>query len=156
MDTMSAEEKKRRTDKLVSAIPPIEWGAAAAEAVKRLRWEGHEPSPADAAPGQQALGSDKARIHSTFHDKHDGVSDDSDSDLDEDGNGLILGPDGLPELTEGSAQVVGQEELEFGEGEVNEFLDFTREMLGLSPQQYRDILDSRQKRGGKQFTDCKC
>ena len=147
---MSLEEKRRRMDKLVPPILPTEWGAAASEAAKLLN------SPASPARTAVVLASDgsardanKERFHSTFHDKHDGVSDDSDSDFDADGNELILGFDGEKESEEDAAQILNDEELKFGQGEMNEFLDFTREALGLSPEQYKDILDSRKKRGGE-------
>ena len=151
---MTTEEKKRRMDRLVPALQDTEWGAAAAQAAKALDSSAstNSPSRMDAGKANAAQSSYQTRVHSTFHDKHDGVSDDSDSEIDGDGHEFAFGLNGELDQGEDAAQIVGDDQLEFGEGELDEFLNFTREALGLSPDQYNDIVDTRRKRGGENFS----
>ena len=105
----------------------------------------------------------------TQSEKLDGVSDSSDSEGD--GEGGEGGPSrdpfmGAPASGAGHASLLeldDEEEeedgddrpqvmedddaFEFGDGEMEEFLKFTRDALGLTEAQYGDIVESRKKRG---------
>lgn len=68
-------------------------------------------------------------------DKYEGV--DSDDDTDEEDE----------ESEEDKPQVVGDVEIDMGEEE-EEFLEFSRQALGISDEQWNDILQDRKGRGG--------
>lgn len=74
-------------------------------------------------------------------DKYEGVDSDDETD-DEDGGG------GDEEEEEDQPQIVGEVEIDM-EGEEDEFLEFARQALGLSDQQWNDIVRERKGRGGK-------
>lgn len=73
-------------------------------------------------------------------DKYDGVDSDDESDDKE-----MLEDD---ESEEDMPQVVGDIEIDMGEEE-EEFLEFSRQALGISDEQWNDILQDRKGRGGK-------
>ncbi|KAI0935983.1 hypothetical protein AcV5_004245 [Taiwanofungus camphoratus] len=72
-------------------------------------------------------------------DKYEGVDSDDETD-DEDGGG------GDEEEEEDQPQIVGEVEIDM-EGEEDEFLEFARQALGLSDQQWNDIVRERKGRG---------
>lgn len=74
-------------------------------------------------------------------DKYDGVDSDDDSD---DENG----PEQDDESEEEQPQVVGEIEVDMHEEE-EEFLEFSRQALGISDEQWGEIMRDRKGRGGK-------
>lgn len=72
-------------------------------------------------------------------DHYDGVDSDDESDEDE--------PADDAESDEDRPQVVGDIEVDMDEEE-DEFLEFSRQALGISDAQWNDIVQDRQRRGG--------
>ncbi len=80
------------------------------------------------------------RVKSKFEvEKYDGASDSSGSDT-----GDIRGYE-----DDSEPQVDGEPELEFGAEEMEDFLRFTRDALGLTEEQYQDIVEKRKSRTGE-------
>jgi len=75
-------------------------------------------------------------------DKYDGVDSDDETDEDE-----MVEDD---ESEEDRPQVVGDIEIDMGEEE-EEFLEFSRQALGISDEQWSEIVKDRQDRGGAYF-----
>lgn len=73
-------------------------------------------------------------------DQYDGVDSDDESDVDE-------VPEG-DESDEERPQVIGDIEIDMGEEE-EEFLEFSRQALGITDDQWNEIIQDRKKRGGK-------
>lgn len=121
----TAEEKQQDQDALVAPLPESEWGQKESTA---------PPPPPSTA--ETANDISKPRLEP---ESYEGASDDSSeaSDLDE------------PEDEAGNIREAEQEEPDVDmSGEMHDFLNFTRDALGLSEQQYADIIKSRQDRGG--------
>ena len=124
----TAAETKAAQDKLVPSLPTEEWGSHTQK--KPLPTPADDPPPLVSEPKLQP-------------DHYDGASDDEDDEdmMNEDESALQRDEDG--------AQIVdGDEEVDMDQ-EMEEFLKFTREALGLTAEQYEDILKSRSDRGGK-------
>lgn len=129
----TAAETKAAQDKLVPSLPTEEWGSHTQK--KPAEASTDEPPPLLSEPKLQP-------------DQYDGASDDEDDEdmLNEDESALQMNEDG--------AQIVdGDEEVDMDQ-EMEDFLKFTREALGLTAEQYEDILKSRSDRGGKQHCHC--
>jgi hypothetical protein len=93
---------------------------------------GQKPVAAEATQ----TSDDKRTASKLEPEKYDGASsDESDENMEMDGGEVVT-----------LANDEGEVEME---GEMEEFLRFTREALGLSDEQYQDILSSRRKRGGE-------
>lgn len=71
-------------------------------------------------------------------DKYDGI--DSDDETDEEDLG--------DESEEDRPQVVGDIEIDMEEEEEEEFLEFSRQALGISDEQWQEIIEDRKGRGG--------
>lgn len=76
-------------------------------------------------------------------DKYDGVDSDDESDEEE-------GPEKDDESDEDQPQVIGDIEVDMGEEE-EEFLEFSRQALGISDEQWGEIVRERKGRGGEYF-----
>jgi hypothetical protein len=120
--TMTADEKQQAMDKLVPTLPDSEWG------------EANVPPAEVKTDTTEQVQLPEPKLEG---EKYDGVSDDES----EDGGGGQI-----EELEDEDPQVEG-EEVDMDQ-EMNDFLNFTREALGLSQEQYDDILRSRSDRGG--------
>lgn len=73
-------------------------------------------------------------------DRYDGVDSDDESDEED-------GPEKDDESDEDQPQVVGDVEVDMGEEE-EEFLEFSRQALGISDEQWSEIVRERKGRGG--------
>jgi hypothetical protein len=145
---MSELEKQDRLDKLVAPLEDSEWGAAAAAKAREL----NTAKEAASSPSSKTSPSKpKETVTSVFHDKFDGVSDSEESEDDEMpiANGTKTARFENEDDDDLAPQVVDDEGLQFGPGEMEEFLNFTREALGLSEEQFGDIVQSRKDRGGE-------
>ncbi|GAA5900978.1 hypothetical protein JCM5296_004944 [Sporobolomyces johnsonii] len=136
MPTMTAEERASRLEKLVAPLATSEWGQKAPSSSA-------PPPLADSAPAPQRT----PRPSKLTEEKYDGASSD---DSDTDDEAMPEGEEGLGgEEVEGEdgPSVVNEEEMmDMGE-EMDEFLKFATETLGLSEEQYEGILGERRKRG---------
>lgn len=116
----STEQKQRDMDRLVPELPDDQWG-------RKEETETKVPIAPHELP--------KPRLEP---EKYDGASDSEPSEDDEE---------------EANLQEVGEEGTEGQDinmnEEMHEFLRFTREALGLTEDQYQDILKSRSARGGE-------
>lgn len=132
--TLSPEERAARTAALVAPLAEADWG--------------HKPAPA-AAPATPAL-ERPAREPKLTRNVYEGASDDDDSSEGEDeGAPPKGGEDGEYEgVDEDDPAVLGEPDLDLEE-EMDEFLRFATETLGLSKEQYQGILGEREKRGGE-------
>lgn len=70
-------------------------------------------------------------------DKYDGIDSDDESDVE----------DGDSEEEEERPQVVGEIEIDMQEEE-EEFIEFSRQVLGISDAQWAEIVEERKERGG--------
>ena len=104
---------------------------------------GAESSPVEGLPKQDATSQPKPMRPLIFpRDQFDGVED---SDDESEG-----GKDGLDEddeTEEDRPQVVGELEVDMQEEE-EEFLQFSREALGISSEMWNDIIQDRKSRDG--------
>jgi hypothetical protein len=138
-------------DKLVPSLEPAEYGQmpasfhANSQRVAPTMETGvmeDESSKDKADKCSTAPGSPMRPIRQPIlpRDKYDGV--DSDDETDEED---IAEQDN--ESEEDLPQVVGEVEVDMGEEE-EEFLEFSRHALGISDEQWGEIVRDRQKRGG--------
>ncbi|GAA5914204.1 hypothetical protein JCM6882_004750 [Rhodosporidiobolus microsporus] len=146
---LSAEERTQRMDKLVAPLAAEEWGQSTSAP---------QPPPLvpeDAEEKEQEKGVEQllrtAHSSKLTEEKYDGASegeeDLSTDDEAEDGD-RVMATDGLEEEGEDAPAVLGgeDEELDMGE-EMDEFLRFATETLGLTKEQYEGILGERRERG---------
>lgn len=172
---LSEKEKQARLGKLVPGLDAEEWGAAAAEKLKVAARQAEDAKPESAASqlatAASAAKSDAADGSYTVTkssltaarlsdpDKLDGVSDSSDSEDERPAKqdpfmgagGPSYNREALLELgndeDDGPLVVDGDEDFQLDESEMEDFLKFTREALGLTEEQYSNIVESRKKRG---------
>lgn len=145
MPTMTSEERASRLETLVAPLPVSEWGQQATDSSSAA------PPPLSEAPN--ATPSTKEPRPAKFEaEKYDGASSDSDSS-----DEAMPGEEGLGTLNEVEEGEDDEEEpavmneedmLDMGE-EMDEFLKFATETLGLSEAQYQGILGERRQRGGE-------
>ncbi|SGY66455.1 BQ5605_C004g02676 [Microbotryum silenes-dioicae] len=146
---MSEEEKKRRLASLVKGLEESEWGAKTIE----------KETPSKAEAGSKAKDTidvppktNAARAPQLTRNKYDGASesDDSSDDEEEGQEGLGGSLPGMNEDLTGREGDQGEDapavEMDMEE-EMDEFLKFATETLGLTPEQYEDILKERKGRG---------
>ncbi|GAA6050508.1 hypothetical protein JCM3770_005573, partial [Rhodotorula araucariae] len=138
MPPLSADERAARMDKLVAALPAEQWGQKAA------------PPPVEAgdAGASRTAAAREPRAPKLTKEVYEGASDlEDDSSEDE---AMPEGEEGLGgEEVEGEdgPSVVNEEDvLDLGE-EMDEFLKFATETLGLTEAQYEKILSDRRGRG---------
>lgn len=122
--TVSPEEKKTRMELLVAPLPADEWGASSASL---------SAATASTTPATVPLQSSAPKLTEEKYDGHSDSSSESEVDFDID--------------EEGDEPAFVDEGLDMGE-EVDEFLKFATETLGLSEEQYEGILKERRGRGG--------
>ncbi|KAL7285726.1 hypothetical protein ACG7TL_000831 [Trametes sanguinea] len=147
---LTEEERKARQeamDKLVPGIDPSEYGKmppsfhrnSQRTAPVTLETEVREelPSGGSSRPSE-GIRTRSIRPPLIPRDKYDGV--DSDDETDEEDEG------GQGEDDEDHPQVVGEVEIDMAEEE-DEFIEFARQALGVSDEQWRDILKERGARG---------
>ncbi|BGP22074.1 SGT1 family protein [Rhodotorula toruloides] len=149
MPEMSAEERAARLEKLVAPLPPDQWG--------------HHTQPSPTVPSTTAGGDDSSapstepaastrqpRPPKLAKEEYEGASDLDEYSSDEEGGPMAEGEEGLggPEVEgEDGPSVLREEDvLDMGE-EMDEFLQFATEALGLTEEQYARILQDRRDRG---------
>lgn len=163
MPELSAEERASRMDKLVAGLPAEQWGQATAPATaasaaavaadddSSASAGAHGPPPLQQQAQQDQLQQREARAPKLEKEVYEGASDLSD-ESDSENEAMPEGEEGLggDEVDEGEdgPSVVDEDDLlDLGE-EMDEFLQFATETLGLTPAQYEKILSDRRGRGG--------
>ncbi|GJN87800.1 hypothetical protein Rhopal_000755-T1 [Rhodotorula paludigena] len=141
MPEMSAEERASRMETLVAALPAEQWGERTAPAAVS---SAPPPLTADDSPAAP----DRPPRPSKFDKEvYEGASDLEDSSDDE---AMPEGEEGLGgdevEGEDGPSVLNEDDVLDLGE-EMDEFLKFATETLGLTPAQYEKILQDRRGRG---------
>ncbi|KAM0788022.1 hypothetical protein ACM66B_006221 [Microbotryomycetes sp. NB124-2] len=136
MPEMSAEERASRLEKLVAPLPSEEWGRKTDVGSK------------DGGANAKEVKSSAPKL---TQEKYDGASDDESTD-----NEVEDADRGLRELDEDEERdeedptvlerTEEEQEMDMGE-EMDEFLKFATETLGLSADQYEKILGERRDRG---------
>ncbi|KAI0374444.1 SGT1-domain-containing protein [Pilatotrama ljubarskyi] len=146
---LTEEERKARQeamDKLVPALDPSDYGKmppsfhsnSQRTAPVTLETEVREERPAGSGSGSsEGVRARPIRPPILPRDKFDGV--DSDDETDEEEHGDEEDDDEHP-------QVVGEVEIDMAEEE-DEFIEFARQALGVSDEQWKDILKERGERG---------
>lgn len=145
------QRKKEAAAKLVPALPAEEYGVMPASYSKS------QPItvPTIATETTAALHDPETqravRRPILMRDKYDGVDSDDESDPEEDIiSGAGLAGDDDEDSDEDRPTVVGEIEVDM-EAEEEEFLRFSREALGITEEQWNDILQDRSNRGGVCF-----
>ncbi|BGP37130.1 hypothetical protein JCM10449v2_001034 [Rhodotorula kratochvilovae] len=140
MPPLSADERAARMEKLVAALPAEQWGQK----------DEHAPPPleADEAGASSAPVAREPREAKLTKEVYEGASDlEDDSSEDE---AMPEGEEGLGgedvEGEDGPSVVNEEDVLDLGE-EMDEFLKFATETLGLTEAQYEKILSDRRGRG---------
>lgn len=145
-DDMSESEKARRMDALVEPVPLSEWGAANAEKVAAQQDGKIQSAPVPAPTELQPQQSGTRLQGLSGHEHYEG---DSDSE------GSLQGDEHDPEDERSDRRrwlELKEEDDDVNmENEMPAFLEFTRKALGLSDEQYAQILDERRGRGGMLF-----
>ena len=134
-------------DKLVSGLNPGEYGAMPASfhsnSQKTVKVTEDSDTIGEENPTEQKGGrsspSKPIRKPILPRDKFDGVDSDDETDEDDDED---------EDEEDERPQVVGEIEVDMQEEE-EEFLEFSRQALGISDDQWKSILEDRQDRGGK-------
>lgn len=139
-------------DKLVPALEPSEYGkmpssfhsASQRMAPTNIETDIIEEPVKDQGDGKTKPGLKQKPIRPPIipRDKYEGV--DSDDESDEEG----MEDD---ESEEDRPQVVGEVEIDMAEEE-EEFLEFSRQALGITDEQWSDIIKDRKKRDGSSWT----
>lgn len=151
MPALSAEERAPRMEKLVAALPAEQWGQRPDDVAKAAEaGVAAAAVPASTESGSAAEREAAARAPKLEKEEYEGASDlEEDSDEDE---AMPEGEEGLGgsdvEGEEGPSVLNEEDVLDLGE-EMDEFLKFATETLGLSESQYAKILDERRERGGE-------
>ncbi|BGP29278.1 hypothetical protein JCM10296v2_001016 [Rhodotorula toruloides] len=149
MPEMSAEERAARLEKLVAPLPSDQWGQ---------NTQPPPPEPSNAAvdddssapSAEPAASAREPRPPKLTKEEYEGASDLDEDSSDEEGGPMAEGEEGLggPEVEgEDGPSVMNEEDvLDMGE-EMDEFLHFATEALGLTEEQYAKILQDRRDRG---------
>lgn len=156
---LTAEERAARMDKLVTALPEEEWGQKESAAVPVAATAADELPPLDemgsaakttksgGAAEKQAVDARTSRLEAEHYDGASDSSDDGESSAG-DPDDAMLDDDLEGDDEEDAPAIVGGEDgLDMGE-EMDEFLKFATETLGLTEEQYQGILGERRQRGG--------
>lgn len=156
MPALSAEERAARMEKLVAALPAEQWGQKPEE-VTRAAEAGVAAATVPPLETTGDTGSSvlpkPVREPKLTKNEYEGASDLEDESDDEDEAMMPEGEEGRRgsdvEGDEEGPSVVNEEDvLDLGE-EMDEFLKFATETLGLSESQYEKILQERRDRGGE-------
>ncbi|PFH49193.1 hypothetical protein AMATHDRAFT_81409 [Amanita thiersii Skay4041] len=146
MDTREKAERQAAIDNLVPALDPSEYGQMPPTFHRNSQRVATSTIDADAVDFSPPAKSTNTQLDSESEmrsmrppilprDKFDGVDSDDESD------------DGVDEESEEEMpQVVGEVEIDMAEEE-EEFLEFSRQALGISDAQWNDILHERRSRG---------
>ena len=154
---MTEAARRQAMDSLVPALPASEYGQMPASfntqrvAKTTILTEQVETGSPKADTGSNEPGMRQSSLPVRLirppllpRDKYEGVdSDDESSSSDP----LAGGDDEAAESDEDRPQVVGEIEVDMNEEEA-EFLEFSRQALGISDQMWDDIIKERQGRGG--------
>lgn len=143
---MAPSERQAAMDKLVPGLEPSEYGkmpasfysnsqrVAPVTVETKIRDEASkESASASAAPPKPV------RAPILTRDNYDGVDSDDESDEEEDDD---------EESEEDMPQVEGEIEIDM-EQEQDEFLEFARQALGITEDQWNDIINERKSQGGE-------
>jgi hypothetical protein len=161
-EDVAAANRQAAMDKLVAPLEPGEYGKMPSafhensQPVAEPEADDHmEVAEAKEATDTKGKAKDetplKMRPPIIPRDKYEGVDSDDESEDDEDGgNELGTLPDDEEESDEDRPQVVGEVEIDMEEEE-EEFLEFSRKALGISDEQWGDIIRDRKARGGELF-----
>jgi hypothetical protein len=143
-------------DALVPALASDEYGRMPASFYANSqtvtpRFEPHLEE--ESAPkGEADAGPVKMRPPLLPRDEYEGVDSDDESDLEDELIGIrdygVQEGGEEEEEEEDRPQVVGEVEIDMGEEE-DEFLEFSRRALGISDEQWGEIIRERKERGGK-------
>ncbi len=147
-DTLNDEQRVARQkamDDLVPGLPPSEYGTmppsySNSQRVARttMETEVREESSESGQKNAESLGQQRSiRPPILPRDEYEGVvdsDDESEEEVDE-------------EEEEEQPQVVGEIEIDMEE-EQDEFLEFARQALGVSDEEWTNIIDERKSRGG--------
>lgn len=153
MAPLTAEERATRLESLVAPLPDNTWGSDTIAST--------EPPPLEVDSTKTNSTTQRARSPQLTSEKYDGASDsDSSIELDENevrtsvsttGEGRIIGDDEgriVEEDDDEDGPAIVNEEVDMGL-EMDEFLKFATETLGLTEEQYSKILGERKERGGE-------
>lgn len=151
------KERQVAMDKLVPGLEPSEYGQMPASfhansqrvaptmetgvEEKLFEVKGEKASTSPESPLKPLSPMKPIRQPILPRDKYDGV--DSDDETDEEDP-----PERDDESDEDQPQVVGEVEVDMGQEE-EEFLEFSRQALGISDEQWGDIVRDRKDRGGE-------
>ena len=148
-ETKTTAERQADMDKLVPALDPSEYGKMPASysnsqktapaTVETDVVSGSPERKRATNTGKDEAKGQERRIRPPIipRDKYDGVDSDDETGSEEEDE----------ESEEDRPQVVGDIEIDMGEEE-EEFLEFSRQQLGISDAQWRDIITDRKDRGG--------
>jgi len=139
------DERRVAMDKLVAPIDPSEYGKMPANyytnsqrVAKDVVGEEAQTGEQDKRAGEEEKSAPiKMRPPMLPRDTYDGADSDDETDSDEAEE---------DESEEDRPQIVGDIEIDMGEEE-EEFLEFSRQALGISDQQWADIIGERKSRG---------
>lgn len=143
-------------DKLVPGIEPSEYGRMPSSFYDRSQRVAPaaleiEDTEAEAATSAAASDTDLPRTQPRpsrapllLRDKYEGVDSDDDTDTDADEF------DGPVDEDEEQPELVGEVEVDMAEEE-EEFLEFSRQTLGITDEHWQQILQERRDRGGQPF-----
>lgn len=146
-DERTTAEQQLAMDKLVPALEPSEYGKmpsnyhsnsqrVAPPAIPTENDEIGEAAKSGASEGDTKLKTKPVRPPILPRDKYDGVDSDDESDVEDDS-----------EEDEERPEVVGEIEIDMQEEE-EEFIEFSRQVLGISDAQWAEIVEDRKERGG--------
>ena len=148
-ETKTTAERQADMDKLVPALDPSEYGRMPASYSKSQKTapatvetdivSGSPERKRAMDTGKDEVKGQERRIRPPIipRDRYDGVDSDDETGSEEEDE----------ESEEDKPQVVGEIEIDMGEEE-EEFLEFSRQQLGISDAQWRDIITDRKDRGG--------
>ena len=138
MDEQDKDERLAAMDKLVPALEPSEYGKMPPSFSSSQRVA---PASIKSDTVETSIAQEKPiRPPILPRDRYEGVdSDDETDDEDQDA-----------ESEEDMPQVVGEVEIDMEEEE-EEFLEFSRQALGISDAQWNEIIRDRRSRGGEQI-----
>lgn len=142
MPEMSAEERASRMETLVAALPAEQWGERTAPATVS---SAPPPLTADDSPAAPDRPPRPGKFDKEVYEGASDLEDSSDDEAMPEGEERLGGDE--VEGEDGPSVLNEDDVLDLGE-EMDEFLKFATETLGLTPAQYEKILQDRRGRGG--------
>jgi hypothetical protein len=145
-DERTTAEQQLAMDKLVPALEPSEYGKMPPNYHSNSQPVAPTTVPTETVGGVAKSGAsdDGTKLKTKPvrppilpRDKYDGVDSDDESDVE----------DGDSEEEEERPQVVGEIEIDMQEEE-EEFIEFSKQVLGISDTQWTEIVKDRKERGG--------